>query len=163
MSMGVLAVFLLLLWLAPIVFDAQSPWWRPIGSLAILLLVLGAMIGSVAASERVTTDKIFAAACAYLLLGLCWSRAYQLALLADPGAFALSAPDLSDPGAALTHFSFTALTTVGFGAISPVSKVARTLADLEALVGQLYVAFVLARLVSLQITHAGTGESRGTA
>jgi hypothetical protein len=158
----VLGALLVLHWLAPIVFDAEAAWWRPIGSLAVLLFVLGALFRSVFATERVTTDKVFAAACAYLLLGLCWSQAYQLALLADPAAFALSASDLADPGAALTHFSFTTLTTVGFGAISPASKVARTLADLEALVGQLYVAVVLARLVSLEITHAGAGASRGT-
>jgi hypothetical protein len=159
-STGLLSALLGLHWLAPILFGSESAWWRPIGSLAVLLLVLGTLLGSVFATERVTTDKIFAAACAYLLLGLCWSQAYQLAFVTDPAAFTLSGSDLSDPGAALNHFSFTTLTTVGFGAISPASKVARTLADLEALVGQLYVAVVLARLVSLQITHAGPGAAR---
>ena len=53
-------------------------------------------------------------------------------------------------------------TAGGFGAIAPVSKAARTLADLEAVVGTLYIAVVLARLVSLQITHAGADVSRRT-
>jgi len=157
-STAFVGVLLLVHWLVPILFGAEDPWWRPVGTLAILFLVLFALLRSVFASERVTTDKIFAAACAYLLLGMIWSNAYQLALLGDAGAFNLAPADLADSRAALTHFSFTALTTVGFGAISPVSKVARALSDLEALVGQLYVAVVLARLVSLQITHSGSAQ-----
>jgi hypothetical protein len=64
------------------------------------------------------------------------------------------------PGTALLHYSFTTLTTVGYGTISPISDVARMLSDLEALTAQLYLAVVLARLVSLEIEHSRkTGNS----
>jgi voltage-gated potassium channel Kch len=58
----------------------------------------------------------------------------------------------------LYYFSFVTLTTVGYGDILPVAPVARALATLEALVGQLYPAILIARLVSLQI-YAATTET----
>ena len=155
LSTAARAMLLAANWLLPVLLGVEDTWARPLGSLFVLLLVLVALLGSVFSEGRVTVDRIFAAACAYLLMALCWSNAYQLVFLANPEAFTLGAADAADYRASLTHFSFTTLTTVGYGAISPVSNVARTLADLEALTGQLYVAVVIARLVSLQITHAG--------
>ena len=66
----------------------------------------------------------------------------------------MSADDYDHAGQALLHFSFTTLTTVGYGSISPMSPMARTLSDLEAVIAQLYLAVVVARLVSLQIEHS---------
>ncbi len=60
--------------------------------------------------------------------------------------------------AQLTYFSFTTLTTLGYGDITPKSVFARNLATFEAVVGQLYIATMLARLVALQITQSGRGE-----
>ena len=53
---------------------------------------------------------------------------------------------------AFTYFSFITLTTVGYGDVTPLNEVAKQLAVLEALIGQLYPAILLARLVSLQVT-----------
>jgi hypothetical protein len=53
----------------------------------------------------------------------------------------------------LLYFSFTCLTTVGFGDITPLHPMARDLANLEAVIGQLYPATLLARLVSLELEH----------
>jgi hypothetical protein len=55
------------------------------------------------------------------------------------------------------YFSFATLTTVGYGDIAPVAPIARSLSNLEALIGQLYPAIVLARLVSLQVAGGGSG------
>ncbi len=55
----------------------------------------------------------------------------------------------------LVYFSFVTLTTLGYGDISPVSASARTLVTVEALVGQLYLVILIARLVSLEIAHSG--------
>jgi uncharacterized membrane protein len=71
--------------------------------------------------------------------------------VAVPGAFAgVERHDDTPPD--WVYFSFVTLTTVGYGDITPVARGARTLAILEALVGQLYPAVIIARLVSLQVT-----------
>ena len=60
----------------------------------------------------------------------------------------------SSKDAALTYYSYITLTTVGYGDVTPASPGARTLSMLEGLVGQLYVAIIIARIVAQQITHS---------
>jgi hypothetical protein len=62
-------------------------------------------------------------------------------------------------GAALLYFSFTTLTTAGFGDITPLHPLARNLANLESVIGQLYPATLLARLVSLELEHRRQSKS----
>jgi hypothetical protein len=109
----------------------------------------------------VTTDRILGSVLAYLLVGVLWCLAYQLVDLIVGGAFRTAEPHVPTPGRMspqLTYFSFITLTTVGYGDITPVYPVARTLAAAEALVGQLYPAILIARLVSL---HAPSRWSSG--
>jgi len=86
-----------------------------------------------------------------------WAFAYQVVALNLPQAFRLPEGLIAgDPDALrreLTYFSFVTLTTTGYGDITAVHPVARTLVMLEALVGQLYPAIILAWLVSLAIMH----------
>ena len=114
---------------------------------------------------RVTTDKIFASVCVYLLIGLAWTFAYALVDALNPHSFAA----LSAAGhekyvirfLELRYFSFMTLTTVGYGDIVPHSTAARTLAAFEAIVGQIYLTVLVARLVGLHIVHGqrlSTGE-----
>jgi hypothetical protein len=63
-------------------------------------------------------------------------------------------------GAALLYFSFSTLTTAGFGDITPVHPLARNLANLESVIGQLYPATLLARLVSLELEHRRQSKQR---
>jgi hypothetical protein len=83
-----------------------------------------------------------------------WSFLYHLTALTIPGSFRL-AEGLADSEMVhqhlLTYFSFTTLTTTGFGDITPAHPLTRTLAMSEALAGQLYLVITLARLVSLAI------------
>ncbi|KDP86646.1 hypothetical protein CF70_006185 [Cupriavidus sp. SK-3] len=59
------------------------------------------------------------------------------------------------------YFSFVTLTTLGYGDITPVAHAAKSLAILEALIGQLYPAIVLARLVSLRVEAGRSGTNQG--
>jgi len=112
--------------------------------------VLAAAVGiNVFASGHQIGDRVFGAVVLYLLLGLIWGVAFHVVNLANPNAFSVQspvAPDLSN----WVYFSFVTLTTVGYGDITPVAQSARSLATLEALIGQLYPAVIIARLVSLQ-------------
>jgi voltage-gated potassium channel Kch len=86
----------------------------------------------------------------YLTIGLVFVALYTLVGAASPNAFnGLTVTARVSLPSDLVYFSFTTLTTVGYGDIVPVHPVARSLSNLEAIVGQLYPATLLARLVSL--------------
>lgn len=108
-------------------------------------------------AHKVTVDTIAGAACAYVLTALTWSTLYDLLETLRPGSFAipptLLIPPARDPSFALVYFSFLTLTTVGYGDIHPLNVGAGGLAMGEAVVGQLYVAIMIARLVSLQLVQ----------
>jgi len=108
-------------------------------------------------AQKVTADTIAGAACAYLLTALTWSTMYELLESLRPGSFdipsTLLLPPAHDPSFALVYFSFTTLTTVGYGDIHPLNAAAGGLAIGEAVVGQLYVAIMIARLVGLQLVQ----------
>ena len=116
------------------------------------------ILGYVLRGTRVTTDKIFAAICVYLLIGYAWTFTYALLEELQPGSFvALSAVAPGDYLARdmeMRYFSFMTLTTVGYGDIVPHSSATRTFAALEAVVGQIYLTVLVARLVGLHIVHA---------
>lgn len=136
--------------------------WNTWASLIFFSAVLVFLVWALFKAKRVDADTVFAASAVYLLLGIVCAYAFMLVYTADPGAFSLNEADLADPGPALLHYSFTTLTTVGYGSISPMSEMARTISDLEAVIAQLYLAVILARLVSLEIEHSrrpGGGES----
>lgn len=103
---------------------------------------------------KINFHRIQGAIAVYLLLGVIWSGFYRLVIHLDPGAFSL--PVVADEGtlmSKLVYFSFVTLTTVGYGDIAAVHPIARSLAMLEALTGQLFPAVLIARLVSLEVSH----------
>jgi hypothetical protein len=135
----------------------------PVMRTAVALLatiLLAAVIGRrVFADGRITMDRIMGAIALYLMLGIIWANAYEIVGLRDHTAFS-GTPDQARGMERWFYFSFTTLTTVGYGDIAPLARAARALAMLEALIGQLYPAIILARLVTLQ-TSAGPSEPSG--
>lgn len=95
--------------------------------------------------------RIYGAIAVYLLLGIMWGELYIIIYLLEPNAFYfLPATQYGEPPISeLIYFSFVSLTTMGYGDIVPIHPMARSLATLEGLVGQLYPAVLLARLVTL--------------
>jgi hypothetical protein len=119
---------------------------------AVFFLALAWLItGRVFRSGGINIYRIYGAIAVYLLLGILWGEFYILIYLLEPGSFYFDpATQCGEPPISeLIYFSFTTLTTVGFGDIVPVHPVARSMATLEALAGQLYPAVLLARLVTL--------------
>ena len=103
---------------------------------------------------RITSHRIQGAVAVYLLLGVIWSGCYRVIVHFDPGAFTM--PQASNEGTLMSHlvyFSFVTLTTVGYGDVTAVHPASRSLAIVEALTGQLFVAVLIARLVSMQVSH----------
>jgi len=136
-------------------------WLRP-----ATLLVTAAFMGSVTAAllyyvldrQPITTDKVFGAVAAYVLIAFTFSCLFGLLQQVQPHAFHAStmhAPSEHLDWATLTYFSFTVLTSTGFGEITPVTRMARSLIIIEQVLGVMYVAFLIARLANLY-RNAGT-------
>lgn len=125
-----------------------------VAALAFLLLLTAVLMARVFGDRgEVTVHRVNGAVAVYVLFGITWSVLYQILALAVPGAFSVPAGAV-DPATMqenLTYFSFITLTTLGYGDITAVHPTARMFAILEALVGQLYPATLLARLVSLEV------------
>jgi hypothetical protein len=98
--------------------------------------------------SKVTVDTIATAICAYILMGLAFMYLFASAETVSPDAFGRDTKETAD----LFYFSFVTLTTLGYGDLTPKLGTVRSLAIVEAIIGQMYVAVVLARLVSMYIS-----------
>lgn len=131
-------------------------------SMGVLLLIVGAIMRLLFTPIRVTLDTISASLCVYILMVLLWAFFYSLTDLWLPGSFAYSLSDdfrlaLGDRDSVFAvYFSFITITTLGYGDIVPTTQPAQMLAALEAFVGQMYVAILVARLVAVY-----SGSQRG--
>ncbi len=99
----------------------------------------------------ITIHRIQGAVSVYLLLGLMWTVAYELIANVRPGAFRFPEGVSGNDPAVFGYFSFVTLTTVGYGDVTPADPIARSAAMLEAVVGQLFPAILIARLVSMEL------------
>ena len=125
----------------------------------VFAFALYRIIGAILAN-RVSGDAIFGAVCGYLLLGIIWALLYSAVETAFPGSLAVSVSSQSAGAAGtidrgiLTYYSFITLATVGYGDVTPVLPLARTLAWIEAIAGQVYLATLVAGLVGLKVSQA---------
>jgi hypothetical protein len=133
--------------------EASLTAGHAIGAL-FLILVTGRIIQSIFESQALSLDSIFGAICGYMLLGVAWGLTYAMIHAANPESFQFhnSFREHVEQGNSNNHvfiyYSFVTLTTVGYGDITPVSTPARTLAWVEAMTGQLYLAVLIAGLIS---------------
>ena len=124
--------------------------------LAVFFLgyVIVLIVGYLFRQRRVTNDMVAGSLCAYLLIGVCWAVIYSIVNEVSPHSFNL--PENESIGFTgkntvnSLYFSLVTLTTLGFGDITPASNVARILTSAEALVGQIYLVVLVARLVGMQ-------------
>jgi hypothetical protein len=140
-------------WLERVVPGAGLETFNVAMSILSVLLLCGLVARQVFRGGPITVHRIIGAVAVYLLLGIAWGFTYYLIATLDPGAFSISS---SSPTNVVAHseflyFSFITLTTVGFGDITAIHPVARSLVMLEALTGQLFPAILIARLVSLEL------------
>ncbi len=114
----------------------------------LFLFIIRLMLIKIFRAQVVTLETIGYALCTYILLGTVWTFFYLPVAELDPHAFSQPIDQQgSSPGAVLVYFSFVTLTTLGYGDISPVSNLARSLTILEALTGTLFLAVLISRLV----------------
>lgn len=130
-------------------------------SAAFTSLVLALLLNYVLRSRRVTQNTLLAAICVYILVGVLFGFIFLLIYRVQPHAFNLD-PKLGSPETQLRYFSMITLTTVGYGDIMPKTSEARALAALEALIAQLYLAAIIARLVGIEVAHAAREDDPPT-
>jgi len=111
-------------------------------------------------TQQVTRDVIAAAIVVYLLIGLLWTFVYMALHLWDSGSFSYNEIEELRKSHKLAYFSFVTLTTLGYGDITPLTPQARAFAYIEAIIGQMYLAILIARLVGLQVAQAMSGRSK---
>ncbi len=104
-------------------------------------------------ARRVDSEHLFAALSAYLLAGLVFGVIHYVLERAVPGSYAVNGVLLAVPFdiSEAVYFSFVTLATLGYGDIVPVSEAARSIAIVEAIIGQLYLAVMIARIVSMYV------------
>lgn len=110
--------------------------------------------------DEITADVIIGSICVYLMLGIIWALGYCLLETWVPESFRL--PEGAQPltGRVFLYYSFITLSTVGYGDITPLTAPARSLAFLEAVTGQIYLAVLIGRLVGIHIAQSMEKRAR---
>ncbi len=135
--------------------------------LATLTYVAVTILEVVLASQPVTMETLQAAFCVFLLLGLIWTYVYIVIELVAPGSFLLQggvAPSLALDESRRASFlrfmilSYSTKTSRGYGDLIPASSLAHICGCLEAMMAQVYLAVVIARLVKLQVSERPRGQ-----
>jgi hypothetical protein len=141
-------------WLGPSIYGKTISEVDIFFSLVMLSIFMLLMIQNFLVTGRAWGHRIAAAVAVYLLIGLIWARLYEVVELLAPGAFHIPAGE-SLSSAGFVYFSFVTLATLGYGDLTPVNIVARNLAVLEAITGQLYLVILISRLVSEGVAKSG--------
>jgi hypothetical protein len=130
---------------------------------ALLVVTIIHISRYIVTSQRVTLNALFAAVVVYLLLAFLFAQLYSIINTLLPGSFSFPANEIDFEGRvadiAFNYYSFVTIATLGYGDIAPRSPFAQMLASIEAVIGQFYVAIVVAWLVSL--FAADIRETRG--
>ena len=156
------AIVIILLGLAATVASLWSETqWSPVaesvlrrgGSILTFSALTWVVSHAVYAPGRITLRRLQGAAVVYLNLATIFASAFSLIWELSPGAFTNLPPATGGPGelATMLYFSLTTLTTTGYGDIVAVDPFARSLANLESVIGQFYLAITVARLVTLEL------------
>lgn len=133
--------------------------YSTVAMFGFLLLSSWSAMRQVAVGNDISLNRIIGAICIYLLLGVMWSIAYGIIEYLQPGSFrGLTEQDTTAWNRDWVYYSFVTLTTLGYGDITPVSQTARSFSLVEAVVGQFYLAVLVAGLVSAYISAKQGGD-----
>ena len=129
----------------------------PVLAAIFVFLVAAHILADIFSRDQIGVDQIVGGINVYLLIALAFGRLHLAAALHREDAYmmgefplpewcAMAGQGLEDT---LLYFSFTTITTLGYGDVLPASHLARVLATGEAVLGQLFIAILIARLVSI--------------
>ena len=129
------------------------------GYLGLLLVTFA---GYILRARRINSELIAAVLCLYFFIGLFWACLLILLQAIEPGSFAGVGLDkvlsLKQEFQHFNYLSFVTLTTLGYGDITPQTPAAMALCQVEAIIGQFFIAVLVARLVGIQVAQEIAGE-----
>jgi hypothetical protein len=135
---------------------------------AFLGFAVAVILRDIFKKSVISGDDVIGAFCGYMLLGLVWANLYTLTYLVVRSGFAVN-PEIAwrmaewhHRRALFEYLSFTTLTSLGYSDITPVGPPAYTLTWLEVMVGQFYMAVVVAQLVGIKLAQALKGGPEST-
>jgi voltage-gated potassium channel len=147
--------FLALIWLSHL-FIIPKPLGF-IGHLSGIIFIgniIYAILKHVLNQKYVGLEVIYGAIVAYLLFGILCTLGYGFIDLLQPDSFGFSNELVQDSRLRFLYFSYVTLTTLGYGDITPITAAARSLATLEAIVGQIYLVVLVAWLVGMHVSQS---------
>lgn len=139
---------LLARWVAFLLPSIETPIVTALVPLFFFAFFVVFLLRAVVTADRVTTDTIAGALSVYLLLGFVWSLIFQSLTLVDPASFHMDPSSGALDRMDFLYYNFITLATVDYGDITPVAPLAQSFAYAEAVTGVLYIAVLVARLVS---------------
>ena len=129
-------------------------------TVAFFAFCLYVIVNHVFGARNLRTDDVVGAFCGYILIALIWGRLYALVWMMVPGSFSIS------PGiqwqlanwhtfqALFDYYSFTTISSIGYGDITTTGPLSNTLVWLEVMCGQFYLAVVVATIVGIKVSQA---------
>src|SRR6516165_1709842 len=144
-------------WLSIYEAGPETLMWSWAFGAALYTATLSYLLSYVFRRDVMTGDKLWGAAASYLMIGVLWVYVYALVNYFYPGSFGSGGVPGKYDVSELVYFSFTVLTSTGFGDIAPLSRQARSLCTLEQIIGVLYVTILIARLAGV---YPPKGEAR---
>lgn len=151
-AVGLALPAIALTWLKPFV---KAQWFvisAGLCDVAFIATVTIAILVHIYRQKDIDAEVIAGAIVVYLLMAVMWSQIYVVLESAQPGSFNFPAGARESTHTLLRYFSLVTITTVGYGDIAPVSPAARAFANLEAVVGQLYLVIQVAWLVGMHVS-----------
>ncbi len=149
--------FMLFNWLAQLEIIQESIWLSGITyAIPFYLFTTFHILYVIAKSKKVTANILYGAVCVYLLFGLVWASIYFMVEQISPGSFQFAEfADINGKAGwgDFMYYSYVTLTNLGYGDITPVTARAKSFVILEAIIGVLYIAVMISRIVGLYITH----------
>ena len=152
---GIGTVTLVVRWLAWAAPGAKIEIWNELCSLISVLVIGYVLLVQIFRTGPINLMRVQGAVAVYLLLGVAYAQAYQIVTRFDPSAVSSSEGPITQFRDWI-YFSFSTLSTLGYGDIVPTGRFARSLAIAESISGQLYLAVLIARLVAMQVSSSGS-------
>jgi len=156
---------LIMIWGIKIHYNQTLEFISLFGSIVFFSYITGLILVNIFHTKMVTLDIIAAGISVYLFFGNICGFIYAIIGRTDPNAFNIPATTASYLGdnivevSSAMYFSFVTLTTLGYGDITPINEFARSLAFLEAAMGQIYLTVLIASLVGVHISASSKGDN----
>jgi hypothetical protein len=145
--------FVILRWLLLFIQNKQLVFFDFAIGLLTMFMLIGMVLIKVFEHGPVTTNRIVGSVVVYMLTGNLFCLVFQFIYMLNPSCFDIrfSSTDISTIHSGFIYFSFTTLTTTGYGDILPIGLFTRSMVVVEQIIGVLYPVVLIGRLVSLKV------------